>query len=422
MSDNNKVLLLSDRPGIEPLEPLLSACKLTVRAFSDFSEAMDEIETGAFAVIIISSSRPDLAHLCREARKLKPDVKLVVVCDGQDEPDFRAMTGFAIDEYFIHPVSEQDAATIIARVNQPNPNQLPTTALPVEEFANLLTEARTLPLLEQYLARRTALLTGTAVSWVPSRDAADELLQLDINQGLSLQADEPFELNRECESFLAAMKACLPAIVTSLKRCETLHRLAITDHLTGAFNRRYFYHATERILKKAETGDARVTLLLFDIDNFKRYNDTFGHATGDAILREVAEMMKKITRSHDIVARIGGDEFAVLFWDENPPRTQDSTPPSQTHELASRFRSAIEGREFTMLGTSGSGSLTISGGLATFPIHGRTCRDLLSQADSALRGAKSSGKNSICLIGQNGEYISDRPNQTPYGNQVEKNR
>jgi len=332
------------------------------------------------------------------------------------------MTGLAIDEYFIHPATKQDAATIIAQINRPKPIQLTLTTLPAEEFANLLSEARTRPLLKQYLAKRTTILTGSSVSWVSAKESRRELLHLDLNQGLSLQPDEPVELDPESESFLAAMRVCLPSLVASLKRCETLHRLAITDHLTGAFNRRYFYHATERILKKAETGDARVTLLLFDIDNFKRYNDTFGHATGDAILREVAAMMKKITRSHDIVARIGGDEFAVLFWDENPPRTQDSTPPSETHELASRFRSAIEGREFTMLGTSGSGNLTISGGMATFPTHGRTCRDLLSQADSALRSAKRSGKNSICLIGQNGEFISDRPSQTPANNRVEKDR
>jgi len=109
--------------------------------------------------------------------------------------------------------------------------------------------------------------------------------------------------------------------------------------------------------------------------------------------------MKGVTRSHDIVARIGGDEFAVLFWDAGRPRTPGSKMPEDAFVLADRFRKAVEDHAFGSLGSEARGVLTISGGLATFGRDGRTCRELLRKADEALRESKRTGKNSITLIG-----------------------
>ena len=187
--------------------------------------------------------------------------------------------------------------------------------------------------------------------------------------------------------------------MATARRTQSLHRLAITDHLTGAYNRRYFYHATDRILARAGANSFRVTLLLFDIDDFKRYNDAYGHAAGDEILRETTRLIRRTTRSHDVVARIGGDEFAVLFWDPAEPRHPNSKSPDTAYMVAERFRAAVSRHEFPSLGPEARGALTISGGLATFPAGGRTCRELLRTADGALRGVKKTGKNAFRLIG-----------------------
>ena len=105
--------------------------------------------------------------------------------------------------------------------------------------------------------------------------------------------------------------------------------------------------------------------------------------------------MKKTSRVHDIIARIGGDEFAILFWDPDQPREPDSRPLETANALADRFRQAVTSHEFPSLGAEARGAVTISGGMAGFPADGDTCRDLLRAADGALKKAKKAGKNSI---------------------------
>ena len=210
----------------------------------------------------------------------------------------------------------------------------------------------------------------------------------------------PISLDDEARGFLETVQNCLPALLATAQRTESLHRLAITDHLTGAYNRRYFYHVTDRILRRADAGNYRAMLFLYDIDNFKRYNDTYGHGAGDEILRETAKLMRQTSRTQDIVARIGGDEFAVLFWDPENPRRHDSQPLRDAFALAVRFRKAVCEHSFASLGPEATGALTISGGMARFPGDGPTCRELLRKADRALKEAKNGGKNVIRLVGR----------------------
>ena len=118
---------------------------------------------------------------------------------------------------------------------------------------------------------------------------------------------------------IAAMMGKLAAALQD--RHNRLQKLAITDELSvGSYNSRYFKHFLTSILDRARAMHFPVTLLLFDIDDFKRYNDQFGHPAGDEILKQAAALMKRCTRQHDLVARIGGDEFAVVFWDKEGPR------------------------------------------------------------------------------------------------------
>jgi diguanylate cyclase (GGDEF)-like protein len=200
------------------------------------------------------------------------------------------------------------------------------------------------------------------------------------------------------------------------QRIRHLERLATTDDLTGLKNRRYLWEFARQILEHAGQTKGRVTLLVFDIDNFKHYNDVYGHLTGDEILRQAALLMRRCCRSHDVVGRIGGDEFAVVFWDdpyrgagdvERERRAATAEHPSAAILVAQRFQKEFGHADLHLLGPGGEGVLTISGGLASFPRDGNTSDELFLQADKALLEAKRSGKNRIYLVGKPESDITD---------------
>ena len=205
-------------------------------------------------------------------------------------------------------------------------------------------------------------------------------------------------------------------------RHNRLGKLAFTDDLTGIFNCRYFKHFLSRKLIEARKARFPVTLFLFDIDNFKSYNDRFGHSVGDDILKQVSSLMRRCVRDHDLVARIGGDEFAVVFWEKDAPRQARSDgkplvtvegkpaaesnngspgrPPSEPEQILARFRRMLGSAAYPKLGSTGQGTLTISGGLAVFPYDAHDVESLTRAADQALMfGAKCAGRNSIQIVG-----------------------
>jgi len=178
-------------------------------------------------------------------------------------------------------------------------------------------------------------------------------------------------------------------------RLAQLHDMALRDELTGVWNRRYFNRFLRRIIDRAHEERQQVTLLVFDIDDFKSYNDRFGHAAGDEILLETARLMNAVVREHDVVARIGGAEFAVIFWDAEEPRQQGSKHPQDVMNCARRFQKAICAHRFPKLLEDAHGTLTISGGLASYPWDGSTADDLLERADRMAMQSKQQGKNAI---------------------------
>ena len=201
-----------------------------------------------------------------------------------------------------------------------------------------------------------------------------------------------------------------PALTEALAaRIRHLEWLATTDDLTGLKNRRYIREFARQVLERAQPIAGRVTLLLFDIDDFKHYNDRYGHSTGDEILRQAAILMRRSCRPHDVVARIGGDEFAVIFWDDpqaspaegrRDRRLAEAEHPTEAIFIAKRFRKEFGNAELAMLGPEGEGVLTISGALASFPRDGSTVDELFSRADAALLEAKRRGKKRIYLVGE----------------------
>ncbi len=208
-----------------------------------------------------------------------------------------------------------------------------------------------------------------------------------------------------------------PACTDGGPRIEELQRLATEDDLTGSKNRRYVREFLRQIIRRAKKEDLRVTLLIFDIDDFKQYNDTYGHGVGDNVLRQVAVMMGRCCRKHDVIGRVGGDEFAVVFWDcrdvedksgsskkaspaETERRQTEAQHPREAIFMSERFRQEISSAQLPSLGTKGKGVLTISGGLASFPHDGETVDELFEQADKAMLDAKRNGKNRIFLVGE----------------------
>jgi diguanylate cyclase (GGDEF)-like protein len=199
-------------------------------------------------------------------------------------------------------------------------------------------------------------------------------------------------------------------------KMKQLEKLATEDELTGLKNRRYIWEFSRQVIEHTRKRNGMVTLLIFDIDNFKHYNDVYGHSAGDEVLRQAAILMRRCCRGHDVVGRVGGDEFAVIFWDdprkknveaESERRSAVADHPKEAIFVAKRFRRELGKAELHLLGPEGKGVLTISGGLASFPRDGSTIQGLFQQADKALLDAKRSGKNRIYLVGKPDSDIAD---------------
>jgi len=203
---------------------------------------------------------------------------------------------------------------------------------------------------------------------------------------------------------------------TTEMKIKQLEKLATEDDLTGLKNRRYIWEFSRQIIDRVRGENRRVTLLIYDIDDFKHYNDVYGHLAGDEVLKQAAVLMRRCCRRQDVVGRIGGDEFAVVFWDDPKRKSVDQQAerrsttvdhPKEAIFIAERFRKELEDAELRSLGPEGKGVLTISGGLASFPRDGSTVEELFGQADKALLEAKRSGKNRIYLVGKPNSDITD---------------
>ena len=405
MTGPEELLLVADRRVSEELAGRVRPGRFV--SCPDPYDALVQMQRRSWRGVVLTAPRADLAGLCRALRRLQRSARLFALCPPAAEPDVCPLAGKVLDDYFIYPPTGAELGRMLAAVSQLSlaSGSAPSSAgvLSLDEYGEMVDAACSIGSLEAKVAAMVSRRLGAAARWTDAEQLAPgaEILLLsngDISRALVAE-NYLGTWDRSAGGFVSALEQCLPGLMKAAGRTEALHRLATTDHLTGAYNRRYFYYRTNRILAQAEREGFRVTLLLYDIDDFKHYNDTYGHAAGDEILRETVALMKQATRAQDVVARIGGDEFAVLFWDPNPPRSPDSSPPKTAYILADRFRRAVIRHRFSAVGPEASGALTISGGLAAFPGGGTTCRALLRTADRALKGAKRTGKNAIRLVG-----------------------
>ncbi len=187
-----------------------------------------------------------------------------------------------------------------------------------------------------------------------------------------------------------------------------LRNAAFTDSLTGAWNRRYFSRFLDAAIVKSREARQPLTVMLFDIDGFKRYNDTYGHAAGDEILIETVKLLKSVIRPSDRVCRVGGDEFVVIFYEPSGPRDPSSKPLESVYQIATRFQKQICTHRFPKLAGEAMGTLTVSGGLASFPWDGHDADSLLEKADQLAMESKRQGKNAMTL-GPGAESVCKTP-------------
>jgi len=174
---------------------------------------------------------------------------------------------------------------------------------------------------------------------------------------------------------------------------EELNIASITDPLTELYNRRYFNLRLKEEFLKAKREGYPFSIMISDLDNFKKYVDKFGHPLGDIILKEVAGVVKLSLRATDIICRFGGDEFAYIL----PFSTS-----LDAKIVAERIKKNVQNFEFLKGNVNEKVHITLSIGIASFPEHGNSEIEILSKADNALFTAKSMGKNGIVIYEEKG--------------------
>ncbi len=197
-------------------------------------------------------------------------------------------------------------------------------------------------------------------------------------------------LNRKLQQEIAAKMQMTGKLHAQLAEIRTLNAsiedLALRDHLTGLHNRRYLDENFDRELARAKRDGHPLSLTTIDIDYFKRINDTCGHPVGDEVLKSLAKILLRHTRSSDIVCRYGGDEFLLLMPDM-------SAEYARTH--ANHWRQEFS--ELALHHGEPAIQATLSVGVATFPDHAQTVADMISAADHALYCSKLNGRNRVTL-------------------------
>jgi GGDEF domain-containing protein/ActR/RegA family two-component response regulator len=438
----------------------------TVRHAASVFDGIAELAQENFATVLAAAEpvgqRPEAA--IRALRELTGDGRLVLFGDASLEPLSQKMLPLGCDDYLVTPVTAAQILQVIAAGRQPRveddgPLRLHTDYDgPRQARAKPAVEARTLPVVTGMTppAQAAAILSKIPIADIlleallehPGDAIAYALAQLNARLAGDASGPPAMQLsyspaNTEAPATISSARSDLTPVVYAIEsagmlllhlpaaqeamghallaelgpmlakaaaiqhRQSRLQKLAFTDDLTGLFNCRYFKHFLGRTLAEARKNRFPVTLFLFDIDNFKSYNDRFGHGVGDDILKQAANLMRRCVRDHDLVARIGGDEFAVVFWEKDGPRNAREAgigatgrPPSEPHQILTRFRRLLEAQDYPLLGSTGRGTLTISGGLAVFPYDAPNMQTLIDAADKALMlGAKRCGRNTIQIVG-----------------------
>lgn len=201
----------------------------------------------------------------------------------------------------------------------------------------------------------------------------------------SAQASDP--LTSGIQRLAATVAEALALALSNLRLREKLRHQSIRDPLTGLFNRRHLEETLELELHRAARRNEPISLVMFDVDHFKRYNDTFGHDAGDSVLQSVSELAQNHIRAGDVACRYGGEEFLLV---------QPGMAAENALERAESLRENIAKLALDHRGVALE-SITISVGIAVYPQTAQTAEELIKRADEALYQAKRGGRNQVVL-------------------------
>ncbi len=353
-------------------------------------------------------------------RQVAGRTPVYLVADAEQEPLAMRAVRLGAEDYFIKPVAEEKILSALGLAGAPAQACCETTR--TNQTTSGLGGASTAPHAANdppaSLNLDDDLPDPRLIQWLMTQPGGfeAELARL-VGQRLGIAKSsispepisgaicQPIEFQNQRLGYLCCTGAARDAVERQARHLgpwvalhhhlSLLHEQAFKDELTGAWNRRYFDFFLDSILKRAKHERFNVTLMLYDIDNFKKYNDTYGHQAGDEILKQAARLMMSLVRKDDVVARVGGDEFAVIFWDAEQPRKDHSEHPTSIRQIAGRFQKAVCDHKFPRLADRSIGSLSVSGGLAGFPWDGQTPSQLYELADRMLLESKKQGKNAL---------------------------
>ena len=214
-----------------------------------------------------------------------------------------------------------------------------------------------------------------------------------------IDVGESRRIRRWSEDDVRVLQAIADQAAIAIANARAYARLAeqaVTDGLTGLFNHRHFNEHLRQAVATARRYGDDLSLVIVDVDDFKRFNDRWGHPHGDRLLAEVATLLRDCTRHDvDIVARYGGDEFALIM----PQTRTTGNEPTAARNVSERIRAAVSDGRFESAPGVREARVTVSIGVAGVGIGGYTAAELLSSADKALYLSKSLGKDRVSVFG-----------------------
>lgn len=237
--------------------------------------------------------------------------------------------------------------------------------------------------IDKYIDIGSCKFVKGAVDISQYKDKAVLNLEIDKNLIGHLIADGVRPQEQEKFSILAQQ------FLLGIKRAilyQQVQELSVTDTLTGAFSRRHYLERFGEELERSNKFKYHFSCLMVDIDHFKDYNDRYGHLVGDAILKEIAGLIKESIRQIDLMGRYGGEEFSLVLTE---------TGKEDARYVAERIRRAIEDARIRVYDEDLK--VTISIGISGFPADGQDTRSLIEKADQALYQAKQTGRNRVCV-------------------------
>lgn len=194
----------------------------------------------------------------------------------------------------------------------------------------------------------------------------------------------PDYYTEEDMKLFSMLSAQIGLAVRNIQIQQTMGTMAITDSLSGLFTHGYFQENLSEGLTKAKYDNKPLSMMIIDVDFFKKVNDTYGHPQGDALLKQLGGVLRSMARKEDVLCRYGGDEFTVTMYNTNR---------ISAVILAEKIRTAVEEYEFVVKGQVAH--ITISGGVASFPEDAQTKKELVECADKAMYQSKQAGRNKI---------------------------